>query len=382
MPDKLKKAQRADTDESLRGRQSNHQMKPYLVMDYLRRESDYDNLLSIAKIEAYFRSDLNIVAERRSIYRDIAAINKTMLMLEEGIAIDEAEEMLEDDEDDELKVIVYDKHRKGYYFKPRQYSFTDIRLLAESIYSARFLTEAEAKYLVDFVCGFVSENQADKIRHDAFLTNRVKTENNGVLDNIERISTAMSDIVDGRPHVPEKITFKYLKYSIADMKKQVERRQGNRYTVSPYHFIINDGNYYLLAYDDRYEEMRTYRVDRMRDVRFTGEARSGEGTFAEIDLKSYTARHFSMFGGDVRNVSIQAINPLLDTMVDRFGNGKQNAVYSKVDDTHFRITVRVEVSDQFFGWLLGFGKKVKLISPDDVVEKFKSYLDKIRESYE
>ena len=37
------------------------------------------------------------------------------LMLEEDCTIDEAKEMLEDDEGDELKIVVYDPHRKGFY---------------------------------------------------------------------------------------------------------------------------------------------------------------------------------------------------------------------------------------------------------------------------
>lgn len=55
--------------------------------------------------------------------------------------------------------------------------------------------------------------------------------------------------------------------------------------------------------------------------------------------------------------------------------------YMKSDDYHFEVHAKVEISDQFFGWLLGFGKKVKIISPDDTVDQFKSYLDKIRNMY-
>lgn len=88
-----------------------------------------------------------------------------------------------------------------------------------------------------------------------------------------------------------------------------------------------------------------------------------------------------MFGGEARHVTLRAINPLLDAMVERFGNDRNNALYAKVDDSHFSVTVKVEISDQFFGWLLGFGKKVKLIAPDDVIEQFTAYVDKIREMY-
>ena len=43
--------------------------------------------------------------------------------------------------------------------------------------------------------------------------------------------------------------------------------------------------------------------------------------------------------------------------------------------------VKVEISKQFFGWLLGFGKKVQIVSPPKVREEFAVYLDKIREMH-
>lgn len=108
-----------------------------------------------------------------------------------------------------------------------------MRLLAECVYAAKFIAEGQAKRLVDVICDFVSEKQADRIKHNAFLTDRVKTDNRSVMNNIAAINDAMSRHLDGEPHTPEKITFKYLKYSVSDMSKQVERRHGARYTVSP-----------------------------------------------------------------------------------------------------------------------------------------------------
>ena len=127
------------------------------------------------------------------------------------------------------------------------------------------------------------------------------------------------------------------------------------------------------------KEMRTYRVDRMKDIRFTGEPRDGDDEFKQIDLKTYTKRVFSMFGGDQRLVEIRFINPLLDAVVDRFGT--KDVQYAKVDETHFSVTAKVEISDQFFGWILGFGRKAKLLYPDDVIDQFRGYMDRIREMY-
>lgn len=365
-------------EEPKHGKQVNQKVKPYVVLQYLLKNSDENNVVTAYDIVDYLQ-DHGISAERRSIYRDIEEINKVSLMLEEDCTIYKAEKMLLDDEDNELKLVVYDKTKKGFYVRQRHFDLNDIRLLAESIYSAKFLTEGQAKRLVDVVCEFVSEKQAEKITHNAFLTDRVKTNNKSVLNNISIINEAMSKEIDGEKHTPEKISFKYLKYSIDDIGKQVERGHGAKYIVSPFQLLINDGNYYLLAYDDYSKDMRTYRVDRIKNVAFTGEPREGETAFKEIDLKTYTQRVFSMYGGEQKRVTLHFINPLLDTVVDRFGT--TGVLYNKVDDRHFTVSAKVEISDQFFGWLLGFGKKVKVIAPDDITEQFKAYLDKIREMY-
>ena len=361
------------------GKKNNQKLKPYLVLQYLLRHSDENHPINAYEIVSYLQDDCGIYAERRSIYRDIDEINKALLVLEYGIDVHEAEERLQ--ESDAEKVILYDKCKKGFYTRQRHYDSHDIRLLAECVYSAKFLSAGQAERLANVVCEFVSEYQEQEIKHDAFLTDRVKTDNKGVLNNISTINAAMSKELEGQKHEPEKITFQYLKYSINDVGKQVERRKGMKYTVSPYKLLINDGNYYLLAFDDYAQDMRTYRVDRMKCVALTGDPRDGKEAFAAIDLKTYTKRVFSMFGGKQERVTIRFINPLLGAVVDRFGNDKSSVQYTKVDDTHFSVTTQVEISDQFFGWVLGFGKKAKILEPASVVDKFAAYLDKVREMY-
>ena len=95
----------------------------------------------------------------------------------------------------------------------------------------------------------------------------MKTNNRQVLRNIAAINEAMATKKDGKPHTPQKISFKYLKYALQDGITQVERRKGATYKVSPYKLLINDGNYYLLAFDDKAQDMRTYRIDRMKEVK-------------------------------------------------------------------------------------------------------------------
>ena len=199
-----------ELEGSGRGKKHNQKMKPFLVYQYLLRHTDENHTITGEDICSAMTDTYDIEAERRGIYRDIDEINKALIAFEEGISIEEAAEWIEDDES--LKKIIFDKHQKGFCLRQRHYDYTDIQLLVESIYASKYLSESQADRLIKVLCEFVSEFQEKKIRHNAILTDRVKTNNSGVLNNIEKIDAAMSK---EDKHIPEKISFKYLKYSIA-----------------------------------------------------------------------------------------------------------------------------------------------------------------------
>ena len=72
------------------------------------------------------------------------------------------------------------------------------------------------------------------------------------------------------------------------------------------------------------------------------------------------------------------LNRMLNTVIDRFG---KDVLAYPVDKNHFKITVPVAISQQFFGWVFGLGKYVRIVGPDDVVEKMKKALSDISERY-
>ena len=83
--------------EAKHGRKLNQKMKPYVVLQYLMKETDENHLVTAYDIAGYLEA-CGIDAERRSIYKDIEEINKAVLMMEEECTIQEAEELLEDEE--------------------------------------------------------------------------------------------------------------------------------------------------------------------------------------------------------------------------------------------------------------------------------------------
>ena len=335
----------------------NQKLKTLFVAKYFLENSDENHPVTAGDVVDYLREECGIEAERRAIYRDIAALRDVF-----GMDIDGGQ-------------------GGKYRLLSRQFEFDDLRLLAECVHAAKFISASKARELVETISEFCSVHQAEQLQEEVFLCDRVKTTQRGTMTIISKINTAMARKLNGKPHVPQKISFKYLKHTLQDRSAQVERRKGAIYKVSPYKLLINEGNYYLLAFDDKAQDMRTYRIDRMKEVKPLDEPREGAEAFDAIDIESYTRRVFSMFGGEQKRVSIRFIMPLLDTAIERFGTAP-DVFYRQDDERHFVVTADVEISNQFFAWVCGFGKRAKIINPPDVVGNMQKFLADISGMYQ
>ena len=118
----------------------------------------------------------------------------------------------------------------------------------------------------------------------------------------------------------------------------------------------------------------------MRNVkRVKGSEREGFEEIKQIDLSTYTKTHFNMFEGDSELVTIRFTNDLLDSVYERFGN--RGAQYAEYDKKHFTITTRIHLSNPFYGWVFGFGKKAKIIKPQKAIDEMAKMIESISGMY-
>lgn len=332
--------------------------RPLYVAEYLKRKSDNNTWVSQKEILDHLYEEFDIMPDRKTIKRDIAMLR------------------------DEMGMDIEEEAYKGYRLISREFELDDLKILAECVYAAKFISEERSKDLIDVLCDFCSENQAKRLKREIYLCDRIKTSENKTLRTINTIREAMepqrwpSEFQRGR-----KITFRYMTHSIADVHKVIDKHEGKRYTVSPYQLVINDGNYYLIGMADDVEALRTYRIDRMRDVSILEEKRNmREEWSTRRDMKTYIRQTFSMFGGEQEMVTIRFENGLLDTVIDKFGVGF-GAEYGADGENYFVVTTNVAVSEQFYAWLCGFGTKAKIVMPEDLAKKYKDYLCRISGMY-
>jgi predicted DNA-binding transcriptional regulator YafY len=175
-----------------------------------------------------------------------------------------------------------------------------------------------------------------------------------------------------------KIGFRYFHYTPNKENPKSYSKNGSQYIVSPYALSWNNGNYYLYAYDGK--KFRYFRVDRMERISIPLLEERGGGK--EYDAKNLThqkAKVFDMFGGKAYDVRIRFRNELADAVIDQFGKDIQMFA---VDAEHFTITAPIEVSPTFFAWIATFGRRVKILSPEPVVEKMRDFLQRSLDMYE
>ena len=156
------------------------------------------------------------------------------------------------------------------------------------------------------------------------------------------------------------------------------KKNGSRYKVSPFALNFNDDNYYLVGYDHISGSVKHYRVDKMKSIDIIDEPRQNKEMFKNFDNGIFAKKTFGMYGGEEKDLVLICDNKLAGVIIDRFGKD----VYMRpIDDKVFKVAVKVNVSNQFFGWLCGIGEGIKITEPEDVVLSYKEHLKNIYSKY-
>lgn len=100
--------------------------------------------------------------------------------------------------------------------------------------------------------------------------------------------------------------------------------------------------------------------------------------FKNFDMANYSKATFGMYHGDAINVKIQFNNEIVGVFIDRFG---KDISIKPVDENHCEINVDVNVSNQFFGWIVGLGNYARIERPLEVKMMFKDYIERISQEY-
>ena len=265
--------------------------------------------------------------------------------------------------------IVYDAKQRGFLLMNPPFEPYELRLIVDSVQASKFITREKAREITGKIKKMAGRDAAESLSHENLVANRVRSMNDSVVKDADRIHEAIKRDL--------KISFRYFHYRPGSGTEKNYSKSGEKLIVSPYALLWNNGNYYLYAYDGK--KFRYYRVDRMEAIsKPLTIFRDGKELYREKDITRQEAKVFDMYGGDRYTVRIRFRNELADAVIDQFG--KEVGMFP-CDKEHFIIQVPVEISPPFFARIATFGRRVKILSPEPVVEKMRDFLQRSMDMY-
>ena len=280
-------------------KQQNQKLRILNLMRFLMENTDDQNGVTSAEIHAYLASQ-DTPAERKTLYDDLETLRQF------GVDI----------------LAQRNGNQTLYSVGSRDFQLPELRLLVDSVQSSKFITQKKSLELIGKIENLTSRQNAKLLHRQVYVARRIKTMNESIYYNVDELQSAIAG--------DKQISFRYYDWSVS--RQRIYRRNGDRYTVSPFSLMWDDENYYLLAYDAQAGFIKHYRVDKMTNLRQEALPREGKKIFAAVDLAAYADSHFGMFSGDVEKVRLEFENSLAGPVIDRFGADLMKTVaYDEID---------------------------------------------------
>jgi predicted DNA-binding transcriptional regulator YafY len=148
----------------------NHKLKTMYLMKILLERTDETHDITLSEI----MDELNaygITAERKSLYSDIE--NLRLYGMD----------------------IIGTQYDRTYHYKVvnRKFELAELKLLVDSVQSAKFITEKKSNELIKKIESLASKYEATQLHRQVNVSGRVKSQNTHIYYNVDAIHEAISN---------------------------------------------------------------------------------------------------------------------------------------------------------------------------------------------
>ena len=335
------------------GRSSGQGVKLLYIRDYLYTHATKEHPKNAKDISKYLAS-MGVSASVKTIYNDILR-----LQIDFGVPIE------------------YNPSKWGYYITQPQFEPYELRLLVDCVQSAKFLTENMAVQLTKKIKQLADVYTKDSLNRQAYVSNRVRNMNEEAMRGLDCIYEAISR--------DKKISFRYFKYTPSrDKPKQYTKHNGSSVIkVSPYLVVWDGERHVLIAYTEHEGNPAITPIcaDRIEQLMVLDEPRGGKDTIRESGLLEFKFRPFGigMFSEGITTVQLLAHNNCATDIVEKFGTDIAMIPY---DESHFTVSLQVELTPLFYNWLSFYPGRIKALSPPQAIETMQALTIALADSYD
>lgn len=324
-------------------------LKTLYLMDILREQTDEDHPMSAADICKEL-DDRGVGAERKSIYANLDVLRQY-----------------------NLDIVKTSTPKKGFFLGDREFEPVELRLIADAIQAAGFISRTNSRKLISKFEKNLSIYQRENFLKQVYIDKRNKTDNDTIYYRINELTQA----IDQKCRV--KVTYERRRLE----EGSAVRNEVHMMTVSPYAMIWLDDHYYLICNNAKYDNLMHLRIERIKQVKVLEEepirpvSEVSEYT-DEFDTADYSSKIFEGFSGTLEMVELRCAKELYETIADLFGN---KVSITDTDETTFTVRVKVATSRGFIGWVMKFGTKMEVVSPQHVRDSVRETAEEIARQY-
>ena len=313
------------------------------ILQILEDETDKEHPYTQAQIIKRLAEKYDITVERKAVGRNLS------LLKEAGFGIEST--------------------KAGSFFDDRTFEQSELRLLVDSILCSRYINKKHSEDLIEKIVALGGKNFKSHVKHIYSVGKWSKSDNIEFFYNIE--------ISDEAIEKAKQITFHYNKFDETARLKKTYRQ-----IVSPYQMILHNQRYYLMAYNEYWKNMAFYRMDKIPDVEILDKPqtpiKSVPGYKNGIDYKDLATSRPYLYADKAEKIVVACDKALMDDVVDWFGNGVS---VRKGNEGQIVVTLYAS-KDAMLYWALQYGKRAKVLEPEDLVQKIKQTLEDVLKSYE
>ncbi|MDE7071717.1 MAG: transcriptional regulator [Clostridia bacterium] len=302
------------------------------LYEILSSESDENNPLSTQYLIERLKAE-GINVERKTLYDDIALLNECG-----------------------YEIMQVRKKQNMYYVSDRNFDVAEVRILIDAVEASSFITPEKTNRLVNKIASLAGSHKGEVIKNNIVVFDTTKRDNEQIYYNVFNINEAII--------AKKKISFKYFKYNAKGEKTVMHNDKP--YTVNPIATMVSNDNYYLICSSDKYKDVAHYRIDRMESVKIMREDFTLPDELKNFDPRRKKKQLFSMYLGQMQNVTFEIAPDIVEVIFDKFGKNTKLSPYGE----KYRFTAEIQISDSFFGWCMGLGANIEILSPREVKAQY------------
>lgn len=253
-----------------------------------------------------------------------------------------------------------------YRIIDRVFDTVELKVLIDAVAASRFISIEKSKQVISHLASLAAISDRPYLESELRHVRTIKKAVGGTMYVANELFRAIV--------AQKKVQFQMIDYKVPD-KSVVPHRDGKVYVVSPYATIWSNDRYYLLAYEEECHSIITPRLDHIRKVSILEDAIDPAPD--DFDIGYYYSSSYKMYSGPEVEVTIECENNLLGKFIDRFG---MDFDCRPVSEHSFQATVKACIGNTFFGWLLQYAGRMRLVAPEEAVLLYKEQLTKALEA--